>query len=277
MIREVNTVCFKTIRHQDRGFTLIELLVVIAVIALLVMILIPSLRAARCQTQKVICISNLREIGTAIHSYAVNHNDRIPYGPKGLPVMGGNFYTVEGNVTSLISLMNGRPVGLGLLLDGYIDDQPLVLFCPGADQPSEADKQLSRVGSRQAQGDYYYRHGSVDRLVGEGDTSHIRLSNLGKNSRGIQISALAMDVQFLAHPSLESFSVVTRTSHRQKFSNILFADNQVVTHDNTFVPPDDDPSYIPDETEEPFIIDVGISPYDALEKILAVFEKADKL
>jgi prepilin-type processing-associated H-X9-DG protein len=176
-------------------------------------------------------------------------------------MMGGNFYTVTGDVTSLISLMNGAPVGLGLLLQNYLAEQPKVLFCPGTDQPSDADAQLARVGRKQAQADYYYRHASVALLVGTPDTFHIQLGRLGKNRNGRSISALVMDVQFLAHPSLASFQVVTRTSHEQKISNILFADGQVVSQDNT---------------DGRFTVDIGFYPYDALDKILKAFELADE-
>lgn len=249
-------------RRRRRGFTLIELLVVIVIIALLLSVILPSLKKARQHAQKAACRSNLHHVGTAIHAYAHDFNDTIPFGPEGLPMMGSNFYTVTGNVTSLLSLMNGKPVGLGLLLDNHLSSQPKALFCPGADQPSEADKQLAQVGLRQAQSDYYYRHASVALLTGTPPTFHIRLSNLGKNRDGRLIHALVMDVQFLAHQSLASFGVITRTSHRQQTVNILLADGQVLSEDNR---------------DGRFTVDVGIYPYDALDKILQRFERADQL
>ena len=51
-----------------RAFTLIEVLVVSVVISVLLGILLPSLLKARQQTKLVICASNLRNIGTAIHA-----------------------------------------------------------------------------------------------------------------------------------------------------------------------------------------------------------------
>ena len=53
-----------------RAFTLIELLVVVAIIALLISILLPSLSQAREQAKKSACLTNMRSIAQASHSYA---------------------------------------------------------------------------------------------------------------------------------------------------------------------------------------------------------------
>jgi len=55
-----------------RAFTLIELLVVVAIIALLISILLPSLQGAREQGKKAVCLTNLKQIAQASHSYAVD-------------------------------------------------------------------------------------------------------------------------------------------------------------------------------------------------------------
>jgi len=54
------------------GFTLIELLVVISIIALLLAILMPSLQKAREQAKKVVCQSNLRQLGIGVFTYAAD-------------------------------------------------------------------------------------------------------------------------------------------------------------------------------------------------------------
>ena len=248
-------------KRQREGFSLIELLVVIAIMAILIAILLPALSQARHQARRAACAANLRQVGVAIHMYAEDFDDSIPFGPSGRPVTGSNFYTVTGNVTSLLSLEDGAPVGLGLLLEDYLAHQPTVLFCPGADQPSEAREQLDKVGTAQAQSDYYYRHASVDLLTGTPKKYYIRLSNLGRNSKGNPIAALVADVQFLAHPSLAAFQVKTRTSHQRKASNILFAAGHVKTVLNK---------------EDKLTVDIGNVPYDGLERILNMFEAADE-
>ncbi len=61
-----------------RAFTLIELLVVIAIIALLVSILLPSLRKAKDQAESAVCASNLRSIHTASSIYASENRSWLP-------------------------------------------------------------------------------------------------------------------------------------------------------------------------------------------------------
>jgi len=55
---------------KSRAFTLIELLVVVAIIAVLIAILLPALQNAREMARRTACASNLRQIQSALLTYA---------------------------------------------------------------------------------------------------------------------------------------------------------------------------------------------------------------
>jgi prepilin-type N-terminal cleavage/methylation domain-containing protein len=66
--------------RRGKGFTLIELLVVIAIIAILAAILFPVFARAREQARKTVCVSNLRQNGTAILMYTQDYDEMLPAG-----------------------------------------------------------------------------------------------------------------------------------------------------------------------------------------------------
>ena len=209
-----------------------------AVIAILAALLLPSLASAREKGWQAACLSNLRQIGLAIQTYAGDNDGKIPYGPKAPPVTSPfDLYPSTGAPTSLISLGNGTPVGLGLLLKEHLCNQPKVLFCPSSDQPIDANAQLANVGNRQAQCSFYYRHAGNTNLFdnskgGPAPPEHIRLYELGINRNGAPIRALAMDTQFLCSPGLATFLVTPSTHHRQRTTDILFSDGHTVSRHN---------------------------------------------
>jgi len=73
----------KAMRHRVPGsdataFTLIELLVVIGIIAILIGILLVALGRARASANRVACLSNIRQLGTAVLQYCQNNNGWFP-------------------------------------------------------------------------------------------------------------------------------------------------------------------------------------------------------
>ena len=63
---------------NEKGFTLIELLVVIAIIAILAAILFPVFAQAREKARAANCLSNCKQIGTALQLYTDDYDEVLP-------------------------------------------------------------------------------------------------------------------------------------------------------------------------------------------------------
>lgn len=67
--------------RQRRAFTLIEVLVVVSIIALLLAIMMPSLKEVRRLSRRTVCQKNLEQIGVGMQAYLLNNTpkDTFPY------------------------------------------------------------------------------------------------------------------------------------------------------------------------------------------------------
>jgi len=87
-----------------RAFTLIELLVVISIIALLISILLPAMSLARQTAQSAACLSNMRQAGIGLATYAADNTDHMP----GMNTSGAHM--VSGGTYAMASRSNTAPL-----------------------------------------------------------------------------------------------------------------------------------------------------------------------
>ncbi len=129
---------------RKSGFTLIELLTVIAIIAILAALIFPVFGRAREQTRQTNCMTNMREIFTALRLY---HEDNGKYPATLLGFVQSDvlaadgkpsFYTGTGNPIA-IEKLTYRPLKFG---QNYIKDK-INYICP--DSPNNNPATVTSV------------------------------------------------------------------------------------------------------------------------------------
>jgi prepilin-type N-terminal cleavage/methylation domain-containing protein/prepilin-type processing-associated H-X9-DG protein len=164
------------------GFTLIELLVAIAVIGILASIILPALSGAKEKGRGVVCLSNLRQVAFALHIYANDHDDELPFnmGADGTrrTVQEEKYQNWVNNVmtweldsdnTNTFLLTAG---GLG----PYLHHGPSVFRCP-------SDNVLSRV---QRDAGWYHRVRSISMNAMLGNAGEFLNGTVNTNNPGYQ-------------------------------------------------------------------------------------------
>lgn len=115
-------------RPRRAGFTLVELLVVIGIIGLLIAILVPTLAKAREAANRTKCLSNLRQLGTALFAYATQYHDYVPLG----------YFSGQMQTNYLIHYNDGGvsfDAMLGMLYQAKLLSEPEALYCPSESLP----------------------------------------------------------------------------------------------------------------------------------------------
>lgn len=180
-----------------------DVIVSIAVIAILVGLLLPTIAGVREATRKVVCSSNIRQVGIGLSAFANDHRDDLPLTnfAKSTPA--------ESSPQQMTTLRLGESVadwdGLGVLHHLEYLPGPGVYYCPS----HVGEHPLRRYADRWASGD--------ERLVGN------------YQYRGSYAVGQTLNLRRLApHVGLAADGLATATDYSHGVgANVLTADNSV--------------------------------------------------
>ncbi len=152
-------------RHPARGFTLVDVMVSMAVVAVLIGLLLPSLRGVTSTGKRVACSSNIRQIGLGLHMYA---DDFGGYVVPSRFVPGWSQKYRDSNAAQMMTLRLSSDAdglwgqswdGLGRLTMANYLDAPKIYYCPSHHGTHRFNSYSNSFGmdTRAAIGNYQYR------------------------------------------------------------------------------------------------------------------------
>ena len=181
---------------KTRGFTLIELLVVIAIIAILAAMLLPALQSARERGRRGSCISNLKQIGTALMQYAQDNREKMPAGKSVRVGLNG---ATTGADASLLTPAGAEAGLTALYANEYLTDYG-VYTCPS-----------STVSAGEGTESLTYAKGAAGANLAFGYIPGYIAGNYGSES------AMAFDLD-------GTVAAASNKANHTNYGNILFAD-----------------------------------------------------
>lgn len=142
-------------RGRRQAFTLVELLVVVTIIGILIGVLLPALGKVMQYAENIECQSNLKQIATAVLSYATDYQGAI------LPTRVDPADLYWCNLLAMRDLPSQNSVDLQT---GERSRQKTVLLCPTSTELYvEQNDGFTRPDNNIAQG--WYRVGNSDRMT----------------------------------------------------------------------------------------------------------------